>query len=213
MRILDLFCGAGGAAMGLHQAFPDAEIVGVDIKPQPNYPFAFINDDVMNFLPNMRLEDWWPDFIWASPPCQRWTRMLNHGLTDRRKHPDYIARVRYELEQQTAPWVIENVAGSPLSKPVMLCGTMFGLQTLRHRFFECSFRVTPPSHPKHNGKGIRNQRDGGTYYRCYGHETGKRQWGAAMGIDWMKSPELAQAIPPAYSRYIGEQFKLWRSHV
>jgi DNA (cytosine-5)-methyltransferase 1 len=204
MRILDLFCGAGGAAMGLHQAFPEAEIVGVDIKPQPRYPFSFCQADVMTYdLTHAKF-----DFVWASPPCQRYTQMLNHGLTSRINHPDLIVPVRKILEKRASNFVIENVAGAPLDKPVMLCGLMFGLKTLRHRFFECSFAVTVPLHPKHNGKGIRNQKDGGTYYRCYGHETGKREWGNAMGIDWMKTPELAQAIPPVYSRHIGEQFKL-----
>lgn len=90
----------------------------------------------------------------------------------------------------------------------MLCGEMFGLRVMRHRFFECSFPVHPPTHPKHNpAGGIRKQGDGGYYYRVYGHETGKAEWGKAMGIDWMKSPELAQSIPPAYSRFIAEQFK------
>jgi len=88
----------------------------------------------------------------------------------------------------------------------MLCGEMFGLRVTRHRFFETSFIAQPPAHPVHRGTGIRKQSDGGYYFRVYGHETGKAQWGAAMGIDWMKSPELAQAIPPAYSRYIAEQF-------
>jgi len=148
------------------------------------------------------------DLVWASPPCQHYTQMLNHGLTPRSNHPDLVADVRHMLITSGANYVIENVAGAPLAMPIMLCGTMFGLKTLRHRFFECSFPAKSPIHPKHGGKGIRNQRDGGTYYRCYGHETGKREWPKAVGIEWMKTPELAQAIPPAYSRYIGEQFLL-----
>jgi DNA (cytosine-5)-methyltransferase 1 len=146
------------------------------------------------------------DFIWASPPCQHYTQMLNHGLTPRSNHADLIGQTRKILASTRLPYVIENVAGAPLNGAIMLCGTMFGLQTLRHRFFECSFPATAPAHPKHNGKGIRNQRDGGKYYRVYGHETGKRKWPMAMGIDWMKTPELAQAIPPAYSQYIAEQW-------
>ena len=204
MRILDLFCGAGGAAMGLHQAFPEAEIVGVDIEPQPRYPFTFICVDV--FKADFISSEF--DFVWASPPCQHYTQMLNHGLTPRSNHPDLIEPTRKLLIRSGIPWVIENVVGAPLLDAIRLCGLMFGLQTLRHRRFECSFAVTEPQHPKHNGKGIRNQKDGGQYYRCYGHETGKREWGKAMGINWMKTPELAQAIPPAYSKYIGEQFKL-----
>lgn len=195
--------------MGLHQAFPEAEIVGVDIKPQPRYPFTFYQADV--FAAELISGDF--GFVWASPPCQRYTQMLNHGLTPRTDHPDFIEPTRKMLIRSGRPYVIENVAGAPLLDPVRICGLMFGLQTLRHRFFEChfGFYVTEHEHPKHNGKGIRKQKDGGTYYRCYGHETGKREWGKAMGIDWMKTPELAQAIPPAYSKYIGEQFKSnWR---
>jgi DNA (cytosine-5)-methyltransferase 1 len=207
-KVLDLFCGAGGAAMGLHREWPNAEIVGVDINPQPRYPFTFIQGDAMQFLRSQEVDDF--DFVWASPPCQRYTQMLNHGLTDRNKHPDFIAIVREYLWEVYPEHVIENVAGAPLKNTTMLCGLMFGLQTLRHRFFECSFTVHSPFHPRHNGRGIRNQKDGGTYYRCYGHETGKREWGKAMGIDWMKTPELAQAIPPAYSQYIAKQFECAR---
>jgi DNA (cytosine-5)-methyltransferase 1 len=202
MRVLDLFCGAGGAAMGLHRAWPGAEIVGVDIKPQPRYPFIFVQADAMEYpLGGF-------DFVWASPPCQHYTQMLNHGLTSRDGHPDLIGKVRARLFRSRTKWVIENVAGAPLVDAVMLCGLMFGLQTLRHRYFESPICLRAPQHIKHVGKGIRNQRDGGQYYRCYGHETGQRQWGKAMGIDWMKTPELAQAIPPAYSEYIARQLVL-----
>ena len=199
-RVLDLFCGAGGAAMGLHRAWPDAVIVGVDIKPQPRYPFTFVEGDAMTYP----LEGF--DFVWASPPCQHYTQMLNHGLTQRDKHPDYIASVRARL--QGIPHVIENVAGAPLYSAGMLCGEMFGLRVTRHRFFETLFPATYPTHPTHRGNGHRKQGDGGYYLRVYGHETGKRQWGAAMGIDWMRTPELAQAIPPAYSEYLARQYVL-----
>ncbi len=221
--------------MGLFKVFPNATIFGVDIELQPRYPFCFIHGDALeikqiggvlftgsDFASRESENDDFKagthrgfsqrfDFIWASPPCQHYTQMLNHGRTPRSNHADLIGRVRAMLRGFGIPYVIENVAGAPLENAVMLCGTMFSLQTLRHRFFECSFPVVAPEHPKHNGKGIRNQKDGGTYYRCYGHETGKREWGKAMGIDWMKTPELAQAIPPAYSRYIAEQFCLTNS--
>lgn len=196
-RILDLFCGAGGAAMGLHQA--GFEVVGVDIKPQPHYPFEFHQADALTYP----LEGF--DCYWASPPCQRYTQMLNHGLTDRQRHPDFIDVVRKQLTRTTLPWIIENVAGSPLIHPVMLCGEMFDLRVTRHRFFESSVPLTVPLHPTHKGKGIRNQHSGGYYYRVYGHETGKAEWGKAMGIDWMRSCELTQAIPPAYSKFLGDQ--------
>jgi DNA (cytosine-5)-methyltransferase 1 len=194
--------------MGLHQAFPGAYVIGIDSEPQPNYPFLFMQ---MDWLEGAQKYIDWAEFFWCSPVCKRYTQMLNHGLTDRNKHPDFIPRVRKWLLANAGkrPWVIENVAGAPLLNANMLCGEMFGLRVMRHRFFETSFAVKSPKHPKHDKRGaIRKQGDGGWYYRVYGHETGKASWGAAMGIDWMRSPELAQAIPPAYSRYIGEQFKL-----
>lgn len=191
--------------MGLHRAFPDAEIIGFDIKPQPHYPFKFYQKDVMK----LELHLMGYDFAWASPPCQHYTQMLNHGLTDRRNHPDLIAKIRRGLNTMNIPFVIENVAGAPLKNPVMLCGEMFGLRVTRHRFFESNFSLPQTPHPKHRGTGHRKQGDGGYYFRVYGHETGKRGWGKAMGIDWMKTPELAQAIPPAYSEWIGKQLILW----
>jgi len=93
----------------------------------------------------------------------------------------------------------------------MLCGEMFGLRVMRHRYFESSFPVVQPLHPRHDPRGaIRKQGDGGWYYRVYGHETGKAEWGKAMGIDWMRSPELAQAIPPAFARWVALQFMKWK---
>lgn len=202
-RVLDLFCKAGGSAMGLHRAWPDAEIVGVDIKPQPRYPFTFWQADVMTY--DYLHADF--DFTWASPPCQHYTQMLNHGRTPRNNHPDLVGALRLMLNERTIPYVIENVAGAPLREAGMLCGEMFALRVMRHRFFETSFAANYPAHKSHDKRGaIRKQGDGGYYYRVYGHETGKASWGKAMGIDWMKSPELTQAVPPAYSQYIAEQF-------
>lgn len=204
-RVLDMFCGAGGAAMGLHRAWPKANIIGIDSEPQPNYPFEFMQMDWLDGAEEYRK---WADFFWASPVCKRYTQMLNHGRTCRENHPDYIPRVRNWLVDNAkgSPWVIENVAGAPLRNAGMLCGESFGLHVTRHRFFEASFPIVWPSHPRHKGHGHRKQGDGGYYYRVYGHETGKRQWGWAMGIDWMRSPELAQAVPPAFSEYIGRQW-------
>ncbi len=203
MRVLDLFCGAGGAARGIKYACPKAEIIGIDIEPQPNYPFEFMQVDWLTGAEAYRT---WADFFWASPVCKRYTQMLNHGRTNRNRHPDFIPEVRNWLTGNAKPWVIENVAGAPLRNAGMLCGEMFNLRVQRHRFFETSFPVIFPMHIKHRGTGHRKQGDGGYYFRVYGHETGKRQWGAAMGIDWMRSPELAQAIPPAYSQYIMESY-------
>jgi DNA (cytosine-5)-methyltransferase 1 len=201
MRILDLFCGAGGAAMGLHQAFPEAEIVGVDIKPQPRYPFKFVQSDWKEFLKSCGLFD----FFWASPMCQ------HHSWSARRWHkewPNQIPEVRQWLRETTRPYVIENVVGAPLLNPLRLCGLMFGLKVIRHRLFESSFGMLAPPHPRCTGKIA-----SGEAYTVAGHGAESKSykyqdWADAMGIQWMTKTELTQSIPPAYSRYIGEQFKL-----
>jgi DNA (cytosine-5)-methyltransferase 1 len=200
MKILDLFCGAGGVAVGLESAIGDCWITGVDIVPQPRYRYKFIQGEWNSIDPEPF------DFIWASPVCKRYTQMLNHGLTDRNNHKDFIPGVRQWLKNSGKPYVIENVAGAPLENAGMLCGEMFGLRVMRHLFFECSFPAIWPEHKPHRGHGHRKQGDGGYYYRVYGHETGKANWGMAMGIDWMKSYELAQAIPPAFSQYVAKQW-------
>ena len=200
-RILDLFCGAGGAAMGYHLAFPDAEIVGVDINPQPNYPFTFVQADAMTYP----LDGF--DFIHASPPCQRHSQMsqCRPGLAD--KYPDLIAATRERLDANGAPYVIENVPGAPLIDPVELCGQMFGLRLYRHRLFECSFPVPLTMHPPHT---IPASKAGhwkpGTIMSVAGHVSPMSEARAAMGIDWMTRDELSESIPPAFTRYIGECF-------
>ena len=133
MRILDLFCGAGGAAAGYHRAFPNAEIVGVDIVPQPRYPFTFIQADALEFP----LDGF--DFVHASPPCQAFTAYRRRGGGVGDGYPDLIAVVRARLLCHDATYVIENVPGAPLHHPVQLCGSSFGLNVRRHRLFETSF--------------------------------------------------------------------------
>lgn len=208
MKILDLFCGAGGAAAGMRRVWRSAEIIGVDIQPQPRYPFRFIQADVTKLTFNFSMFD----FIWASPPCQRYTQMLNHGRTGRLHHPDLIETTRARLQESRVPFVIENVVGAPLDNPITLCGAMFNLRVLRHRLFETSTPIISPDHPQHDPRGaIRFLRDvpKGYYWRVYGHEVGTTiQWRDAMGIDWMNKSELAQAIPPAYSEWIARQFSI-----
>jgi DNA (cytosine-5)-methyltransferase 1 len=204
-RVLDLFCGAGGAAVGLHRAWPEAEIVGVDIAPQPSYPFTFVQADAMTYP----LEGF--DFIWASPPCQRYTvaRKIHESGS---RHPDLVAPTRARLEAAGVPWVIENVMGSPLRNAVTLCGLMFGLKVLRHRLFEASFLLMTPPHEQHPPGNLTNAchaySTGETGFVCVAGNNFVRTAGAlAMGIDWMKTRrELANAIPPAYSEYIARQF-------
>lgn len=211
MRVLDLFCGAGGAAMGLHRAWPDAEIVGVDINPQPRYPFKFVQGDALHYLDGT-LRGF--DFIWASPPCQKYSIAGHNQRRDGKVYQDLVAVTRFGLEQSGKPWVIENVPGAPVRPDFILCGSQFGLPMARHRLFECSFAngLRPScSHAKEIitvcGHGtpqwMRQSRIRKGLYPNISVEQ-KRE---AMGIDWMNRGELAQAVPPAYSQYIAEQFE------
>lgn len=201
--VLDLFCGAGGAAMGLHRAWPEAEIVGVDIKPQPRYPFIFVQADAMTF----DLDGW--DFIWASPPCQKYSAATRHLANDT---PKLIEALRPKLEQSRVPFCIENTPGAPLRNPITLCGLSFGLNVKRHRLHETNFHVPMiPCVPGHPGNWLvifgHECRD-----RRHGHAAGRKNklsdGRKAMDIHWMTRGELSEAIPPAYSEYIARQCKL-----
>src|SRR5574337_20985 len=125
-RLLDLFCCAGGCAMGYHRAGFD--VVGVDINPQQRYPFEFHQADAMTF----DLSGF--DAIHASPPCQAYTVL--GGREDLSHYPDLVDAVRERLQASGKPWIIENVPGAPLRDPITLCGAMFGLRRYRHRLFE-----------------------------------------------------------------------------
>ena len=202
-RLLDLFCGAGGAAMGYHRA--GFEVVGVDIKPQPHYPFEFHQADAMTYP----LEGF--DVIHASPPCQRYSRLsLVRGKGKREEHPDLIMRTRNLLEDSGKPFVIENVKGAPLDSPITLCGHTFGLKVYRHRCFESNILLVSPPHLRHPetcpsaGKG--KSKSG--FVSVCGHQGGgvtMDEWRIAMGIDWMTQGEISQSIPPAYTEFIGRQ--------
>lgn len=197
-RILDLFCKAGGAAMGLHRAFPEAEIVGVDIKSQKRYPFRFVQADAMEF----DLDGY--DFIWASPPCQGYSVTKS---VYKREHPKLIPAVRKRLKASGAWYIIENVPGAPLQNPITLCGTMFGLNTIRHRIFECNPEIHfPPFTCNHWKKVVRAGREPGNheFHSVVGHHSGVAKAREAMGIDWMTQNELAEAVPPAYSEWLGK---------
>lgn len=216
--LLDLFCGAGGCSKGYHDA--GFEVVGVDIEPQPNYPFKFVQADALYYLDTSNLSDF--AAIHASPPCQHYTMMLNHGLGDRSKHPDLVDVVRQRLLAIGKPYVIENVPGAPIIKSIMLCGAMFGLRVYRHRHFESNIFLFQPEHPKHLVKAVhagmipRN----GEFYSPVGNMGDKDGAQRAMGIDWMrttgsKDRQIANAIPPAYTEWIGTQLLnvLANSHV
>jgi len=221
--LLDLFCGAGGAAMGYYRAGFD--VVGVDIKPQPHYPFRFVQGDALN--PPVDLSRF--DAIHASPPCQAHSALKS--MWNAREHLDLIEPTRAMLEGSGLPYVIENVPGAPLKHLTVLCGTSFGLgvgdaELRRHRLFETSFcigLVPPCAHYSrgrvigfYGGHGRDRRRVKPATIGVYGHgggsskRDGTRQFNVAerreaMGIEWMTGAELSQAIPPAYTEFIGRQ--------
>jgi DNA (cytosine-5)-methyltransferase 1 len=199
MRALDLFCCAGGASEGLVEAGFD--VLGVDIDDQPSYPFSFIRADATVFP----LDGF--DLIWASPPCQAFTayrRRPGHV----RPSDNLIPQMRARLAGVDCLTIIENVGGAPLVNPVMLCGSMFGLDVRRHRYFETSFNVDPLScnhalqlprfAPATNRKNLRCTVEVGVWRIPLGVQR------RAMGIDWMTREELSQAIPPAYASFLAK---------
>ena len=205
-RLLDLFCGAGGAGMGYHRAGFD--VVGVDIAPQPHYPFEFHQADALEYLIEHGHEF---DAIHASPPCQAHSvaRHIHGG-----EYADLIPQTRTWLLEVGKPWVIENVPGAPLVNPVTLCGLMFGLRVYRHRMFESNFFMLGVPHAQHPGGATTNSKSGysafdrgATHITIGGNNFRREDAIAALNGDcaWMTRPELAQAIPPAYTEWIGQQ--------
>jgi len=221
-RLLDLFCGAGGAATGYANA--GFEVVGVDIVAQPHYQFEFHRLDATAMVQDI-LEGCWHesssktvltgmssvclghfDAIHASPPCQV-NSSLRHLWPDR-EHPDLIAETRELLVESGLPYVIENVPGAPLVDPVVLCGTMFGLGAAgrdlwRHRLFECSFPVGGVPECRHDGSpiGVYGTGAGGQHPR--GFRASADEAREAMGMPWATKAECSQAVPPAYTEFIG----------
>ena len=202
-RLLDLFCGAGGAAKGYQRA--GFYVVGVDINPQPHYcGDEFYQADALTFP----LEGF--DAIHASPPCQAYSALKNRRV-DAGSHLDLIPAVRARLHGYDVPWVIENVVGAPLNTLLMLCGSMFDLRSSRgylqrHRWFESNTLIMSPGPCRHEGQAI----------GVYGHGSGglfglrMRTAGAdesreLMGMPWATRDGCSQAIPPAYTEYIGAQ--------
>jgi DNA (cytosine-5)-methyltransferase 1 len=202
MKLLDLFCCAGGAAMGYHRAGFD--VAGVDIKPQPRYPFAFVQADAVEYLRTLIHTGEINQYaaIHASPPCQRYTLARNIRCND---HPDLVAPIRELCNQSGLPYVIENVRGAPLINAVMLRGEMFGLMTRRPRLFECSFDVPLVLSPQVAMKNAKmgRQPKAGEMIQVVGNFTNMSAARDAMGIDWMIRDELREAIPPAYTQFIG----------
>ena len=218
IRILDLFCGAGGAAMGYALACKDAgceyEIVGVDNKPQPRYPFQFVLADAMTYP----LDGF--DIVRASPPCQDHTTASAPGKALGKSYDTgWMLEATYQRFQSLCVlWEIENVAQAPMHQSVMLCGSMFGLRVLRHRKFDSNYLLYPPCGCYHAGNEV------GVYgNHVYAIGTYSEKWkrrangrrrpveyplavaNEAMGINWMNWGEICQAIPPAYTRWLGRQ--------
>lgn len=203
MKALDLFCCGGGASRGLARA--GFSVTGVDIKRQKNYPYAFILSDALALSPEFLREF---DFIWASPPCQQYTVAGTQWRKEGKEYPDLIAATRAMLAGSGVPYVIENVPGAPLLDPVLLCGSMFGLRTYRHRLFEASFPLRQPEHPEHRAKNARMGRapKEGEYMQIVGHFSGVPLAQEIMELPGLSQYELAQAIPPAYAEYIAQEF-------
>jgi DNA (cytosine-5)-methyltransferase 1 len=184
--------------MGYHMAGFD--VTGIDIKPQLHYPFAFVQADAMTYP----LDGY--DVIHTSPPCQAFSPLR---AVHKRFYPNLICRIRTRLVAAGVPWVIENVIAAPLGSGITLCGTMFGLRVYRHRRFETSWFMFDPEHPTHRVKagGHKAQRQRKKHYEAGGFVTITGNVGSycgpAMGIDWMTGEELSQAIPPAYTAFIG----------
>lgn len=216
-RLLDLFCCAGGAGTGYSRA--GFEVVGVDLSPQPHYPFKFIQADALaldaGFVASF-------DAVHASPPCQSYSDLAKrNGNAD--AWPRLVEPVREMLIGSGLPYIIENVDGAPLLNAVVLCGTMFsGLRVLRHRLFESNFEIVPPPHRKHPKVH--------TFDRRKSHYGKTNEWTDfvqvtgggnctiaaardAMGIDWMTKGEINESIPPAYTEFIGNEllrYMAWR---
>lgn len=232
LRILDVYCGAGGASRGYSLA--GFEVYGVDIADQPRYPYPFHRGDAIGVLRALLAGERLPfvsmgglrtvqlglndfDAIAASPPCQRYS-ITRH--THSIEHPDLVDPTRELLQQTGLPYVMENVVGAPLIDPILLCGGMFELRAEdtdgtmlrleRHRLFESNRPLSAPAHPTHD----RSVKVGGVYGGGGSRRDSKRRGGytplkvvraALMGIDWMTQDELSQSIPPAYTEFIGDQ--------
>ncbi len=204
-RLLDLFCGAGGAAMGYSRA--GFEVVGVDIAPQPRYPFEFVQDDALDWLDDFINDGCPPEFdaIHGSPPCQAFTTLRAMLKKD---EPDLITPLRPYLERTGLPYVLENVEGarSMMRDPVTICGSSLGMRVRRHRLFETNWTllVSPCAHGQ-QGQPIGVYGTGGGGQMTRGYKATRAEAPAAMDVHWMTHEELAQAIPPAYTELIGHQ--------
>lgn len=210
-RLLDLYCGAGGAARGYHDA--GFEVIGVDINFQPNYPYKFIKMDALEILEILGTSAYqhWSEFnniqvIHASPPCQRYSRMTqcHPGLSE--TYPDIVEDTRELLVQTGLPYVIENVETAPLKDPITLCAWAFGFRLYRHRLFESNMPISAPHHYPHTVPASpAGKWKEGTIMSVAGHIAPMSLARQIMAIDWMTRDELVEAIPPYYTLHVGEQ--------
>lgn len=227
MRLLDLFCGAGGAAMGYHRA--GFEVVGVDVKPQPRYPFRFVQADALSLVRDRLARCWHTpgpgsiclghfDAIHASPPCLDHTQLS--AMTGGDGSGWMLAATRTMLDAAGIPWVIENVPGAPMHHGLRLCGTEFGLRAIdhdgtvvalrRHRYFESNVLLMGAGGCQHE-PGIRwagvygGNNNGPKRGRKCGYVPRIDIRRQLMGIDWMIRREINLAIPPAYTEHLGHQ--------
>lgn len=202
--LLDLYCGAGGAAMGYARAGFD--VIGVDSEPQKNYPFTFIQADALEYLRNVIKRPRPIMAVHASPPCQRWSAMSNCRPGLAADYQALIEPTRDLLKLLDIPWVIENVEGSPLVDPITLCGHMFGLELYRHRLFESNVALSEPVHVAHTKPASKaGHWVPGTIMSVSGHVAPIKVAREAMSIDWMNRDELVESIPPLYTEYVGRQ--------
>jgi DNA (cytosine-5)-methyltransferase 1 len=199
LKLLDLFCGAGGCSVGFQRA--GFSVTGVDIAAQPHYPLEFHQADALEFVKKYAHSF---DVIAASPPCQAYTHAQR---IQKNSHPDLVADTRAALIATGKPWIMENVSGAPLYRAVTLCGASFKLRTYRHRLFESSVELAAPKHQPHlfrlNKMGRRPKPN--EYMHVVGNFIGIEEARAAMGISWMTRDELREAVPPAYTEFLGRQ--------
>jgi len=201
VRLLDLFCCAGGAGEGYRRAGFD--VTGVDIVERKNHPHRFILGDAIEYVLAHGHEY---DAIHASPPCQAYSQAAQGMRNAGKVYPDLLAATRAALEQTGKPWIIENVPKAPMRPDFKLCGCRFGLDLRRERWFETSwhgFELAPPCHHPFPVVSVVGHGTPTWVREKLGFNPTIQHYREAMGIDWMNRDELSQAIPPAYTEYLG----------